>query len=76
MMSAVNGSYRIQSRESGEIPFHDCSDWLTCDQCIFEMRDLFSRNPKLDFQIVDKSGTVVASTVDKKAARAVVVLTR
>lgn len=69
----MNGSYRIQSRQSGE-RFHDSSQWLTCEECIFEMRGLFAQNPNLDFQIVDKSGVVVASTVDERAARAVVVL--
>ena len=59
--------YKIRYRDAGEQPFRDGSDWCSCDDCIRLMRSLFAGNPTRDFQVVNESGSVIATTLEQTA---------
>lgn len=61
----MSAPYKVQSRDRGEVHFRDISAWLSCEQFIPTMRQLFAANSDGEFQVVDESGLVVAS---KKAS--------
>jgi hypothetical protein len=57
--------YKIRFREAAGQPFRDGSDWCSCNECILLMRSQFAVNPTRDFQVVDESGLVIASTLEQ-----------
>jgi len=59
--------YKIRYRDATEEAFRDGSEWCTCEECIRMMRSQFSAHPTRDFQVVDESGLVVASTLEEVA---------
>jgi hypothetical protein len=69
-VAAVSSSpsrYKIRYRDDVEQPFRDGSDWCSCNECILLMRSQFAANPSRDFQVVDESGLVIASTLEQAA---------
>ncbi|HEY3898148.1 MAG TPA: hypothetical protein VGM54_06015 [Chthoniobacter sp.] len=57
--------YKIRFREAAGQPFRDGSDWCSCNECILIMRSQFAANPTRDFQVVDESGLVIATTLEE-----------
>jgi len=61
--------YKTRYRDAAEQTFRDGSEWCSCADFILMMRSQFSAHPKRDFQVVDESGLVFASTLEEGVAQ-------
>jgi hypothetical protein len=61
--------YKIRYRDAEEEDFREGSVWYSCEECILALRRQSALNPLRDFQIVDESGLVIASTFEDKRLR-------
>jgi hypothetical protein len=58
-------AYKIQTRKAGDAHFADASEWLTCSECIGQMRAM---SPIIgEIQIVDEQRHIIATTLGKES---------